>query len=813
MTGNQAVDSLIGRTFKGYKVTRFIARGGMGLVFQGVQESLDRPVALKFLYPHLSDDEQFRERFEREARAIARLDHPNIVRVIDFGSDGQLHFMILDYIDGVTLRERLIRIQSDGLTMRSQTISNIVQQVGSALSYAHDRGYVHRDVKPGNIMLDRNGRIFLTDFGVVKDVGAIGGTMTGAVIGTPEYMAPEQASGANVGPAADLYSLAVVAYEMIVGRVPFQSPTPVAVLTKHLHEAPPPPSSLAPWLGPEIDAVFMRALAKNPEERFPTAAAFSQALVSALNAPRGSQQFPPGYVETATQAGDAYTPTSHPSGMFPAHQPYQTPTPEPSSYPYQPSSTPVSGVAMPTGSTSATGMSQQASHTGYTQGHTSPLGSTGQTFGGPPTGAPPSGAVPPSGVYPPAGATPQPSDSGRRRVPIIGAILIGLLLIGAGAYYVLTRGDDDNPGQTGASGSETATAEVVVDATNTVAAEAADETSTTTDDPVATSTLSGGGTEATETVDADSTASVGTDVDAIPVIVFSAHRGDVHDSQIYVMALDGSSQRQITTARGHSWGPRISPDGTRLFFSSVAPGEHQTHDAAGGGTSGTGNHDIYLVDVVGSTADDLTLTNITNITAGWLTWDNGWAWTPDGSQITYATDRNGNWDIYTMYLDGTDGQRLTDDPAQDGWPSWTPDGKQVVFASDRTGDWEIFIMNADGSNVRQLTDRPGTTDLFPEVSPDGTMIVFTSQVESVNEGDIYVIPIEGGEPTRLTSTAALNNMPSWCPSGEQIVFTSDREGNENIYIMNADGSGQTRLTDDPGEDTSPSCAMANPSLQ
>ncbi|MEX1158218.1 MAG: DPP IV N-terminal domain-containing protein, partial [Thermomicrobiales bacterium] len=294
--------------------------------------------------------------------------------------------------------------------------------------------------------------------------------------------------------------------------------------------------------------------------------------------------------------------------------------------------------------------------------------------------------------------------------------------------------------------------------------------------------------------------------DAVPIVVFSANRGGVHDSQIFSMGIDGSEQRQITFARGHSWGPRISPDGSRLFFSSVAPGEHQSHDAAGGGTTGTGNHDIYVADLMGSTVTDLATTNIVNVTAGQTTWDNGWSWSPDGETITFTTDRDGNWDIYSMSTSGADVQRLTDDAAQDGWPAWTPDGTRIVFASDRSGNWEIYIMDADGSNVQQLTDRTDTTDLFPEVSPDGKRIVFSSQVASVNEGEIYVMNIDGSEVTRLTNTAALNNMPSWCPSGEQIVYTSDQAGNEDIYIMNADGSGVTRLTDDPGEDTTPYCA-------
>ncbi|MBX6342217.1 MAG: serine/threonine protein kinase, partial [Thermomicrobiaceae bacterium] len=292
MLDNQGIDSLIGRTFNGYRVTRFIARGGMGVVFEARQESLDRPVAIKFLYPHLSGDPSFRERFEREARAVARLNHPNIVRVLDYGADGQLFYMVMDLVEGESLRERLARVHAEGLTLKTDTIISIAQQVGSALSHAHRLGYIHRDVKPGNILLARDGRAFLTDFGVVKILGDNQVTAAGVIIGTPEYMAPEQSSGESaIGPAADLYSLAVVTYEMMVGRVPFQAPTPVAVMRMHATEAPPLPSSLIPWFHPQIEAVLMRALAKDPADRYPSVDAFLGSLLLAANA---SHQFASG---------------------------------------------------------------------------------------------------------------------------------------------------------------------------------------------------------------------------------------------------------------------------------------------------------------------------------------------------------------------------------------------------------------------------------------------------------------------------------------------------------------------------------------
>ncbi len=218
--------------------------------------------------------------------------------------------------------------------------------------------------------------------------------------------------------------------------------------------------------------------------------------------------------------------------------------------------------------------------------------------------------------------------------------------------------------------------------------------------------------------------------------------------------------------------------------------------ASGGAELGSGNHDVYVSNGDGS--------GITNITVNFLSWDNAWSWSPDGSLITFMSDRDGNWELYTMTPSGSNIRRLTNTTFNEGWPSWTPDGQQIVFSSDRTGQSEIYIMRWDGSDVRQLTDRPDTYDTYPFISPDGTKIAFSSQVTEVNEGEIYVMDLDGQNLTRLTSTAALNYDPSWSPDGSKIVFVSDRDGNDNIYVMNADGSNQTRITDDPGEDTTPS---------
>jgi serine/threonine-protein kinase len=282
MVEPQGADRLVGQTLSGYRLTRVIARGGMGVVYEGVQESLDRPVAVKVLYTHLNNEAMFVERFEREARAAARLRHPNIVRILDFGSDNGLLYMVMDLVDGESLRERLTRIHGEGLTLRTGNIMNVVQKVGSALAFAHQLGYVHRDVKPGNILLAKDGQVFLSDFGVVKIVGNNQLTVAGAVIGTPEYMSPEQSSGElDIGPAADQYALAVVAYEMLVGRAPFQAPTPVAVMRMQANDPPPPPSTLVPWFPPATESVLLRAMAKAPADRFPDMQSFVDNLLAA----------------------------------------------------------------------------------------------------------------------------------------------------------------------------------------------------------------------------------------------------------------------------------------------------------------------------------------------------------------------------------------------------------------------------------------------------------------------------------------------------------------------------------------------------
>ncbi|MGC9336069.1 MAG: protein kinase domain-containing protein [Anaerolineae bacterium] len=255
-----------------YHILEEIGRGGMAVVYKAYQPALERYVAIKALPQELTYDREFVERFLREARAAAKLNHPNIVTIHDVGQADSTYFIVMEYVDGRSLADLL----KHSAPLPQQRVVQIISHMASALDYAHRHGFVHRDIKPGNVLLDAQGVAKLTDFGIVKAAEGTRLTQTGTLLGTPAYMSPEQARGLEVGHLTDVYSLGVIAYELLSGRVPFSGET-MAVLHAHAYEAP----DLQP-LPPRARGVLQKALAKRPEQRFPSAGAFAQGLIKAV---------------------------------------------------------------------------------------------------------------------------------------------------------------------------------------------------------------------------------------------------------------------------------------------------------------------------------------------------------------------------------------------------------------------------------------------------------------------------------------------------------------------------------------------------
>ena len=258
-----------------YRIERLLGKGGMGQVFLAHDLTLEREVAIKVLPPDVAQDDQVVRRFQQEAKTAAKLDHPNIIPIYRVESEGGLNYFVMKYIQGTSLEDLLEKKEP----LPVADIQRILWEAACALGHAHQRGVVHRDVKPANIMFDHHGRVMLTDFGISKALqAATGFTATGMIIGTPHYMAPEQGKGAPVDGRADQYSLGVVGYRMITAELPFGGDSVHTIIYKHIYEEPPLASAKRPGIPGGLTAAISRALSKDPDLRFPTMEDFATAV-------------------------------------------------------------------------------------------------------------------------------------------------------------------------------------------------------------------------------------------------------------------------------------------------------------------------------------------------------------------------------------------------------------------------------------------------------------------------------------------------------------------------------------------------------
>lgn len=428
-----------------YQLRDLLGEGGMASVYLAYDSALDRQVAIKTLHTELGREQSFRERFRREAQAVAKLSHTNIVSVFDTGEDtldgAVMPYIVMEYVEGQPLGSVLASdIQQYG-AMPADKALKVTADVLAALEVSHEMGLVHRDIKPGNVMTTKRGVVKVMDFGIARAMqsGVTSMTQTGMVVGTPQYLSPEQALGRAVDARSDLYSVGIMLFQLLTGRLPFDADSPLAIAYAHVQEEPVAPSTVNRAVTPAMDALVARALRKNPNERFPSAAAMRDECLRVLGA--GQTGAP-----VIVQGGPVSSGAGVGSAVFPPVGQTPPPTPHGVQQPYQPGPY---GPATPA----------PAPSYGYPQQAPTPAPMQYQTPAPGPASYQPSGPA----TYAPA-HTPAPSGGGSRRSTpmLVGAVVVALLAVG-GLVVAFNQKDKDpgtEAGGTGGTGTQQSQTEV-----------------------------------------------------------------------------------------------------------------------------------------------------------------------------------------------------------------------------------------------------------------------------------------------------------------------------------------------------------------
>jgi serine/threonine protein kinase/Tol biopolymer transport system component len=725
------LDSLIGQQIDQYKVLRLIGQGGMAAVYLAHDLTLDREVVLKTMLPALAQNEELMRRFEREAKATARLEHSNIVPIYVTGmtAAGQ-PYIAMQYINGGSLSDYLRQLTEQKQWLSTIYALSIVRQIADALRVAHQAEIIHRDLKPSNILLRRDGTPVLSDLGIAAIQQATTRlTQTGNLLGTPTYMSPEQGAGKNVDGRSDIYSLGIILYELLSGQLPFEADSPWAMIHQHIYEPPHPLEQFRPDLTPQTLQIVVTCLQKEPANRFQSAAELVAALDRAMAAEDTNQKVSVGSWQPAAPRIIDGPPTTRRRLQQPAVDTPQSaaPTVAKGKRPYWQYILPAGLLVLIIGSILV-----------FREGFT--FSSPSAT---PAREASELATLEPSGISVSFEGTALPTST--------------VQLVAAGTDgTIVALNDSADPTATPTLEPITPTAMAFV-------------TNPFPDGLIAYSCAIGNGENRIFLSSPDGNAQFQLPNQPGNSIVpaFSrdgrqlAYRSDVGGSwQIYVSNADGNNLRQITSGNSSSanFEAAWSPDGSRFVFASERDGTRQ----------------IYVMNSDGTNQQRLTFNDAYNDDPSWSA--NG--------QIIYESNENGRYSIFQILPDGGVPIELITLGESSSTPAWSYDGQWLAFESRIEGDRDIWIARADDSDLQPVVAL-GSSDERPAWSPDGTQIAFHSNYLQADEDDvdIWVMNLDTQTPVRLTENGHCYD-PSWAVVPLEMLVNLALAGEVTMPVSN-----------------------------
>lgn len=766
--------NLSNQKFGQYELRRLLGAGGMGAVYLGWQASLKREVAIKILPPTFAANPEMVGRFTREAETAARLEHPHIVPIYDYGVEQGISYVVMRLLPGGSLAERLThRAQNDNPLPNLREIADMLTKLASALDFAHSKGVVHRDIKSNNVMFDAHGTPFLVDFGIARLINATSAlTGSNVQIGTPAYMSPEQWTGEEATAKSDQYAMGVMAYVLLTGDLPFEGQTPFALMHKHLNEPPTPPHVRRAGLPESLTPVISQALAKLPADRFATVSDFAAAFTSAIvnMTPGQATSFfvtplPISINEIAftplpsLSGGAAFEPPQAPAGGMPP-----TISPAPITQPDKPTT----------------------------------IMSSGATW----LGEPP---------------------KRRKGLIVAGVVIAALVLIG---LFALFNGDDgeknsssSQPTATSPAVAENPTDEPTPSTTSAATASVTPSATATTDfEAIAGITLTyEAGVNAAATAQIAQaqtlTATVWTATPTptiTPLPTTPAGPPNNNGGRTPILnnpdGLPGLLGRDrvvfVSNRDGDFEIVSINPD-ARFTQVSADPITNNDEDDLQPSVSGDGNR-IAIVREVNGNHDIFWLDKTTQEMRPAVTGradDVDPAWAPLGDTLAYASNRDGDYEIYIFDPATDETTQVTDNDTDDRAPAWSPDMTKLVFSAD--GGRKLVAVDLS-TDEHIVFSEEGTTNGAPDWAANGMQIVFASDRDEAGNVEIYLLTLPTREVTRLTDRAGTDDEPVFSPDDRFILFQSDSgNGNLDLWIITVDGSLLRQVTRERADDRSP----------